>query len=297
MPSRYIAIALLACLMRPVCADTPIPSVFTVAYGPHPRQVMDIWPVETVAATPLVLYVHGGGFTAGDKAAVLRLSLIRPLHEAGIAIASMNYRFIEHAPLAEILRDGSKAVQYLRAHANNWHIDPTRIAMVGTSAGAGIALWTALRNDIADPDHADPVRRQSSRLRCAVAINPQAGFDPRTWIQVMGLPPEGVLPSFQKYWPGKPPTIESLLQATNAPALSVMAFITPDDPPLFLMNTYRDRAPRNTAEYQHHPDHVYAIATRCRAVGIPHVVSPRSDGNQQTSRMLDFLREHLFNTE
>ena len=268
-------------------------SVHTLAYGPHPRQVLDIWPADTDTPSPVALYAHGGGFHAGDKSAVQRMSLIRLLHADGITIASMNYRFIEHAPLADILREGSRAVQFLRAEAQTWNLDPGRIAMIGTSAGAGIALWTAFQEDMADPSHQNPVRHHSSRLQCAVAINPQAGFDPLTWIRVMGLPPNGVLPSFRKYLDGYPQTLDALLLNPNVPTLSLLDLISADDPPVFLMNTYRDRAPRNTGDYQHHPNHVHALAARCRERGLLHSVSLREDEDHHASRIRAFLREHL----
>ncbi len=268
-------------------------AVHTLSYGPHPRQVLDIWPAETDTPSPVALYVHGGGFHAGDKSAVRRMTMIHDLHAKGVTIASMNYRFIEHTPLADVLREGGRAVQFLRAEAQAWNLDPDRIAMIGTSAGAGITLWTAFHDDMADPTHPDPTRHFSSRLTCAVAINPQAGFDPITWIRVMGLPPDDVLPSFRMYLKGYPQTVDALLRDPNLPTLSLLDLITPDDPPVFLMNTYRDRAPRNTADYQHHPAHLHAIASRCREIGVTHAVSVRAEGGDHANRISTFLAKHL----
>ena len=58
-------------------------------------------------------------------------------------------------------------------------IDPARIAASGSSAGAGIALWIAFHDDLADPQSPDPVARQSSRLTCVGVDGAQTSYDPR----------------------------------------------------------------------------------------------------------------------
>ncbi len=49
--------------------------------------------------------------------------------------------------------------------ADDWNVDKTRVAAYGGSAGAGTSLWLAFHDDLADPKSADPVLRESSRLR------------------------------------------------------------------------------------------------------------------------------------
>jgi acetyl esterase/lipase len=63
--------------------------------------------------------------------------------------------------------DGGRAVQFARSKAKEWNIDKARIAATGGSAGAGISLWLAFRDDLADPKSDDPVARESTRLTCA----------------------------------------------------------------------------------------------------------------------------------
>ena len=73
----------------------------------------------------------------------------------------------------------ARAIQYLRSHAQELKIDPGRIAASGSSAGAGIALWVAFHDNLADPDSPDPVARQSSRLSCVGVDGAQTSYDPR----------------------------------------------------------------------------------------------------------------------
>src|SRR5262245_55598584 len=66
-----------------------------VAYGPHPRQVMDFWRAHSTSPTPVVVLIHGGGWVNGDKS-VYRGAVRRYL-DAGVSIVAINYRFVTEA--------------------------------------------------------------------------------------------------------------------------------------------------------------------------------------------------------
>lgn len=91
---------------------------------------------------PLLLWIHGGGWRNGDKANVnwpiLRLS------EAGYAIASINYRLKDISIHPKNIHDCKGALRWLRAHAEEYGIDPSRIAACGSSAGGHLALLLGL---------------------------------------------------------------------------------------------------------------------------------------------------------
>lgn len=272
------------------------PEYEAVSYGPHPRQVMDLWLAAETDRAPLVIYVHGGGFISGDKRAVRGLDMLPRLLERGVSVASINYRLLNDAPLYQVLRDGARAVQFARAQAETYRIDPARVAIVGSSAGAGIALWTAFRDDVADPAAADPVRRQSSRVTCAGAINPQASYDPRDWAWIMGPPPGGSLDGAKRYYidtdaVGDPEQRERLLQD-----VSIVNHITADDPPVFLMNRYPDGFPATDSHYKHHPNHIRVLAERCEAEGVPYEAALLSDGvsgRLAEARLFMFILKNL----
>ena len=57
------------------------------------------------------------------------------------------------------------SLQTIRSKAKEWNLDPERIACYGGSAGAGISLWLAFHEDLADPNSDDPIARQSTQNR------------------------------------------------------------------------------------------------------------------------------------
>jgi acetyl esterase/lipase len=164
----------------------PTPTVENYAYANEsPRQVFDFWKAESAKPTPLVVFIHGGGWRGGDKTGY-GTTVIKPFLDQGISVASINYRFIEQAmndkvepPVKGCLHDAARAIQTLRSKAKEWNIDPTRIGATGSSAGACTSLWLALHNDLADPNSSDPVSRQSTRLTCIAVSGAQTSLDPK----------------------------------------------------------------------------------------------------------------------
>ena len=86
----------------------------------------------------------------------------------GISVVSINYRLKKGVLIC--CEDTVRAVQFIRSKASEWNIDPTRIAASGSSAGGHLSAWVGLHDDFADSKGADPVRKQSSRLTCAIDI-------------------------------------------------------------------------------------------------------------------------------
>jgi acetyl esterase/lipase len=167
--------------VRPTFAD--------VAYGPHPKQVLHFWQAKSDQPTPVLFYIHGGGWVNGDRTSVN--GLIKPCLEAGISVVSVEYRFIAEAtadgvvpPVKGPMLDCARALQFVRSKAQEWNLDKTRVAASGGSAGACTSLWLAFHQDLADPKSADPIARESTRLTCAAVNVPQTSLDPeqmRAW--------------------------------------------------------------------------------------------------------------------
>jgi len=167
--------------------DQPPPTMTNVAYGTHPREVMDFWQAKSGTPTPLVLHIHGGGWVTGDKAVVPGLKLYLA---AGISVVSINYRYITQAIEADIkppvkwpIEDAVRALQFIRSKAKEWNIDPVRIGATGSSAGSCSSLYLAFHDDMADPASSDPVARQSTRLWCAAVNVAQTSLDPAQMIE------------------------------------------------------------------------------------------------------------------
>lgn len=135
-----------------------------VQYGPHKRQYFVIWHSRVGGDAPKPVYVHffGGAFLFGSPSGgPFRDQLLKQ----GVTVVGGGYRFRQDgATKREILEDGARVVQYLRAHADKFYIDPRRIGVGGFSSGGVVAAWVALHNDLANPRSPDPVLRQSSRV-------------------------------------------------------------------------------------------------------------------------------------
>jgi acetyl esterase/lipase len=129
-------------LMAPL-APRPGPDVRVerdLAYGPDPRHRLDVFaPAAGVAHTPVVVFVHGGGFVRGDKGAPdapfynnVGLWAAR----SGCIGVTMTYRLAPAAPWPAGSEDVGAAVEFLRAGIERWGGDPNGIFLLGQSAGA-----------------------------------------------------------------------------------------------------------------------------------------------------------------
>lgn len=163
----------------------PNPTQFDVAYGPHPKQLIHFWKAESDKPTPVLLFIHGGGWMAGGRMSGLT-EMLPEILDAGISVASVEYRFIPEAtadgvvpPVKGPLHDAARALQFVRSKAAEWNIDKQRIGASGGSAGACSSLWLAFHSDMADPDSDDPVARESTRLWCAAVRGAQTTLDPQ----------------------------------------------------------------------------------------------------------------------
>lgn len=117
------------------------PSFADVAYGAEPRQKLDLFLPKDAKGVPLVLFLHGGNWRAGDKARYRGLA--ESLRDLGIGVALANYRF--DSPEAQ-LSDVRGLVAWARANAGAYGGDPERLFLAGHSAGAHLAALAGLED-------------------------------------------------------------------------------------------------------------------------------------------------------
>ncbi|MGC4004415.1 MAG: carboxylesterase family protein, partial [Pirellulales bacterium] len=72
---------------------TPEPTLADAKYGPHVRNALDFWKAPSDKPTPLIVYIHGGGFLNGDKSGVRKDTIIAESLKQGISFAAINYRY------------------------------------------------------------------------------------------------------------------------------------------------------------------------------------------------------------
>ena len=126
----------------PVTADVT-PTVAGIAYRPG-GPLADLYVPEGARAS--IVLVHGGGFVLGSRRMKPMRYLAAELTAAGIAVCAIDYRMIfRGGRLAEATDDVVDAFAFWSAQAPSFGLDPTRISMVGLSAGATLALLAGAR--------------------------------------------------------------------------------------------------------------------------------------------------------
>jgi acetyl esterase/lipase len=111
-----------------------------VPYGTLPQQILDIYlPDRGEGPFPLLLYVHGGGWSMGSKT-LCALDCVIGALQFGYAVASVDYRLAPAAVFPEFLFDVKTAVRWARANADQYNLNPERFGMIGDSAGGHLTL-------------------------------------------------------------------------------------------------------------------------------------------------------------
>jgi acetyl esterase len=83
---------------------------------------------------PAAILVHGGGFDQGSRSTNVR-PLFDVLADAGFAWFSIDYRMAPEFRFPETRDDMDNAIKWVKAHAQEYHVDPAKIAIIGESAG------------------------------------------------------------------------------------------------------------------------------------------------------------------
>ena len=130
------------------------PTFDNLKYGPDDKHHFDLYQAETEEPAPLVVFFHGGQFITGDERSTRPFD-IRALLEAGISVASIDYRETNDAPFPGPFEDAEMAIRFIRFYAEQLHIDRTRIAGLGDEAGGNLALYLALQEDLFDQEARD----------------------------------------------------------------------------------------------------------------------------------------------
>jgi acetyl esterase/lipase len=286
-------------VLRPTLAD--------VSYGEHPRQRMDFWQAASSGPSPVVFYIHGGGWNAEDKGNIHEHLNVAALVAAGISVVAINYRLLKDANAARVsppvewpLGDARRALQFVRHHAGEWNIDKERIAATGVSAGGCASLWLALHDDMAEPRSTDPVARESTRLHCAAVKAPVTSLDPRQlreWIpnsifsaHAFGYADMSRADSFPVFLAARDTYLPQIRR------FSPIEFVSSDDPPIFMEYPMQDRPPV-PGEAQTDPTHSAVqglmLQRKLDAHGVEVELRYRGDGKIGHDDVQHYLLETL----
>ncbi len=279
------------------------PTLANVAYGNDPRQVLDFYQCESKTPTPVVFFIHGGGWRGGDKAKGVD---VKSYHRAGISVVSIEYRFTQQADAAGIkppvqwpLGDAARALQFVRSKASEWKLDKTRIGATGGSAGAASSLWLAFHDDMADPKSDDPVARESTRLHCAAVNGAQTCFDPRLVREWM---PNANYGGHAFGFNGDPAKKQNGFAQWLAHRDEIMPWIkeyspyhlvTSDDPPVALYYGSAPEMGKDTKDPTHSANYGVPLQEKCREVGVScELIYPNASGVEHPTP-IKFLVEKL----
>ena len=265
-------LSLLAFSQSSFAADEPpqlAPTHADVSYGPHACNVLDFWQAAGDGPRPLLVYIHGGGWVAGDKKQ--KTSAYQPFIDKGISCAAINYRLTGEVPLPAPVHDAARAIQFLRTKAGEWNIDSQHIALTGGSAGACTSMWLLLHDDLADPQASDPVLRESTRV-CAAAVSAgQTSIDPKVIEEWLG---PNVLKHRMINMAVGEPTIAGALQNYDRHHALYVEFspynhVDAQDPPLFMTYGNDMTLPSKDAGHGiHHP--VYGVKLKEKSDSLGH---------------------------
>ena len=116
-----------------------------VAYDDKsPRQCFDLFlPDEGDGPFPLLIHIHGGGFAFGDKRDDHMDAYLTGI-KRGYAVASIEYRVAGEATFPAAVLDCREAVRYMKAHAEEYKIDPDKVIVIGGSAGGNLAAFMGM---------------------------------------------------------------------------------------------------------------------------------------------------------
>lgn len=113
-----------------------VPPNQTLAYGPDSLQALDLWVPQGATKAPLVLFVHGGGWSRGSKNNATGRALPAHMLQQGYAFASIDYRLVPRNTVEEQASDVAAALAAVLKRADSLGIDRSRVVLTGHSAGA-----------------------------------------------------------------------------------------------------------------------------------------------------------------
>src|SRR6266487_4254707 len=134
-PILLLAVAHVATVLaqetQPLPADVQVERDIAYEEPKNQRQMLDVYRPATARNLPVVVWVHGGGWRAGDKTEIASKPLA--FTRKGLVFISVNYRFVPEVTMDTLARDVAKSVRWVHDHADQHGGDPNRIFLMGHS--------------------------------------------------------------------------------------------------------------------------------------------------------------------
>ncbi len=172
------------------------------------------------APWPVAMYVHGGGWSSGDKAQGAGKTEIPALQSAGFLVVSVNYRLAPEYVFPAMIEDVKCAVRHLRAHAGEYSLAPNRIGVWGGSAGGHLVALLGTSDESAGFDLGEYID-QSSRVQAVVDM----------------FGPADLTVNFE----GGYEKTRQVFDGFDAALASPVTYVTADDPPFLMLHGDSDQ--------------------------------------------------------
>lgn len=192
---------------------------------------MDIWqPKQSNSKKPVIIYVHGGGFSYGDKSEIANNPMAAHWLGRGYLVASINYRLSPESIFPSQVEDVKCAVRYLRENAVKYGINPDKIGACGGSAGGYLVNMMGLCDASAGFDSSGGYLNQSSKVQAVVNLY---GISDIVY-QYENSSYEGANGPVSKFLGGA----DKFYQI--APKANPLNYVSEDDPPFLIMHGDKD---------------------------------------------------------
>jgi acetyl esterase/lipase len=216
-------------------------TIRAVRYGPEPHQLLDLYlPARsgTEPRIPTIVYLHSGGWIAGSRSNVAIPALAQL--PRGYAIASVDYQLATpggNGSFPGAVYDVKRAIRFLKAGAERWGLDPSRIILMGTSAGGHLAALSAASASVGrlEPHVTGPLAAVDSRVAAVVDI---VGITDLATFSVAPHPWAAPLTAEFLGCPMRNGRAEC--PSTRLRAASVAPYVTSATPPIFMAYGAKD---------------------------------------------------------
>ncbi len=193
--------------------------------GDHALKLDIYQPKNLQHPAPCLIFIHGGSWKSGHKEDYL--VYLVAFAEQGYVTVSISYRFSQEALFPAAVADAKCAVRYIRAHAQEYSIDPEKLAVIGGSAGGHLAMMIGYSPEATNLDGECGSNSVSSRVQAVVDL-----YGP-TDLTTKFATSKAVVLQFM----GKPYSEAKELYKAASP----LFYVSPDDPPTLIFHGTIDK--------------------------------------------------------
>ncbi len=230
-------------------------------------------------SVPIAVFFHGGGFVKGNRyqAAGFFRDDIRKLLGNGFAIVLVDYPLMKplenNMNTLQCITQAARSIQFLRYKAKKYNLNPQKIAVAGSSSGAGITLFLAT-NKLQNLQAKNPMYRESSKINVAGLFNGQMGYNFSDWEKYFNLKlkyESKIIKRMRFHY-----NLKNINSAEAKELKKKLAFqeqlTNKFTPPLFLSSSSDEKVPMNLNKIGnliHHVNHLKVIAIKAKEKNIP----------------------------